>query len=265
VGRVEDRRRLRTTFDEVPELYDRARPLYPAELFDDLVAFAGLRAGSRVLEIGCGTGQATLPLAERGFEVVCVELGEQLAAVAQRKLAGFSNVEVVNAVFEEWEADERSFDAVVAFTAFHWVDPGVKYEKAARLLRPGGALAVAETEHVLADGGDPFWSEVQADYDAAAPSDRNRPPPRPEEIGDLRDQIEETGLFTGVEVRRHLTDVTYSAEEYISVLDTYSPNRAMEAAKRELLYDLIRRRIEVRPSQAVRKTYLFTLNLARRV
>ena len=84
-----DRRRLRTTFEEVPELYDRARPHYPAELFGDLVSFGRLGPGSRVLEIGCGTGQATLPLAERGFEVVCVELGAGLAEVARRKLAGF--------------------------------------------------------------------------------------------------------------------------------------------------------------------------------
>jgi len=93
----------------------------------------------------------------------------------------------------------------------------------------------------------------------------NRPPPRPEEIADLRVQLEETGLFSGVEVRRYLADVTYSAEEYVGVLDTYSPNRAMEPAKRERLFDLIRRRIEARPNGRVRKTYLFTLNLARRV
>jgi SAM-dependent methyltransferase len=259
-----DRRRLRTTFEEVPELYERARPLYPAELFDDLVSFAGLEAGSRVLEIGCGTGQATLPLAERGFDVVCVELGERLAAVARRKLARFPNVEVVHAVFEEWEAEDASYDAVLAFTAFHWVDPEVKYAKPARLLRSGGTLAVAETVHVRVEGGDPFWAEVQADYDAVVPSDRNRPPPRPEEIGDLRDQLAETGLFTGIEVRRYLADVTYSADEYVAVLDTYSPNRVMDPAQRERLFDLIRRRIEARPTRTVRKTYLFTLNLARR-
>ena len=59
--------------------------------------------------------------------------------------------------------------------------------------------------------------------------------------------------------------MTYSAEEYVSVLDTYSPNRAMEPAKRERLFDLIRRRVEAHPTGAVRKTYLFTLNLARRL
>src|SRR5918912_4072484 len=136
-----DRRRLRATFEEVPELYERARPLYPPELFDDLVTYAGLEAGSRVLEIGCGTGQATLPLAERGFDVVCVELGAGLADVAQRKLAEFANATVVNADFETWDAPPESFDAVVAFTAFHWIDTDVRYAKPARLLRRGGALA----------------------------------------------------------------------------------------------------------------------------
>src|SRR5919199_98670 len=242
-----DRRRLRATFEEVPELYDRARPLYPPELFDDLAAYAGLDAGSRVLEIGC------------------VELGAGLAAVACRKLAGFPRVEVVNAVFEDWEAEEASFDAAVAFTAFHWLDPEVKYTKPARLLRPGGALAVAETDHVQVEGGDPFWAEVQADYDAVVPSEDNRPPPRPEEVGDLRAEIQATGLFDGVEVRRYLADVTYTAEEYIGVLDTYSPNRAMEPAKRERLFELIRRRVEASPGGMVRKTYLFTLNLGRRL
>jgi ubiquinone/menaquinone biosynthesis C-methylase UbiE len=57
-------------------------------------------------------------------------------------------VEVVNAVFEDWEAEDERFDAVVAFTAFHWVDPETKYANPARLLRPGGALAVAETDHL---------------------------------------------------------------------------------------------------------------------
>jgi len=106
---------------------------------------------------------------------------------------------------------------------------------------------------------------VQADYDAVVPSPENRPPPRPEEVGDLRAELEETSLFGDVEVRRYLADVTYSAEEYIGVLGTYSPNLATEPAKRERLFERIRRRIDASPGGRVRKTYLFTLNLARRL
>ncbi len=98
-------------------------PLYLARLFDDLAELAGLHPGSRVLEIGCGTGQATLPLAQRGYCVTCVERGDALAGIARRNLTAFSDVEVVTSPFETWQPSEGDFDAVVAFTAFHWIDP----------------------------------------------------------------------------------------------------------------------------------------------
>jgi SAM-dependent methyltransferase len=258
------RHRLRASFEEVPELYDRVRPAYPAALFDDLVALARLRRGSRVLEIGPGTGQATRALAERGLEVVAVELGERLAALARRNLARLPDATVVNAAFESWEPPPERFDAVVAFTAFHWIDPDVRYEKPARVLREGGALAVVETQHVLPDGSDPFWAEVQEDYDAVVPSPDNRPPPHPDEVGDLRAELEASGLFRSASVRRHLWDVTYAADEYIGVLETYSPNRALDAETRTRLLERIRRRIAARPGGRVTKTYLATLNVAER-
>ena len=261
-GEGADRRRLRSTFEEVPELYDRVRPVYPAAVFDDLVELARVPDRGLILEIGCGTGQATLPLAERGFEVVCVELGERLAALARRKLTAFPNVKVVNAPFESWEPSEPSFDAVVAFTAFHWIDPEVRYEKSARVLRDGGSLAVVTTRHVLPPGGDEFFVDVQEDYDAVVPSEDNRPPPLPDDVADLRADIEASGRFRTVAVRRHLWEVRYTAEEYISVLDTYSANRALEPETRRRLYDRIRRRIETRPGGTIRKTYLATLNVA---
>ena len=259
-----DRHQLRTTFEEVPDLYDRARPVYPDDLFDELARLGGLEAGSRVLEIGCGTGKATVPLAERGLEVVCVELGPELAAFARRKLSRFSNVEVVNATFEDWHAPDESFDAVVAFTAFHWIDPEARYAKPARLLREGGAIAVVQTNHVLVEGSDPFWADVQEDYDAVSPSEDNRPPPPPRDVPDLGEEIERNGLFEDVSVRRYLWDVTYSAEEYIAVLDTYSGHRSLDPRTRNELYDRIRRRIDSRPTRHVTKTYLATLNVAQR-
>jgi SAM-dependent methyltransferase len=258
---VTDRRRLRETFEEVPELYDRARPSYPAELFDHLTALAGLRAGDRALELGPGTGKATIALAERGFRVVGVELGEGLAAVARRNLAAFPEVEIVNVPFERWETDER-FDAVVAFTAFHWIDPGVRYEKSAELLREGGVLAVVDTQHVLREGGDRFWVDVQADYDAVVPSPDNCPPPGPEEVGDLTEEIAASGHFRNVAVRRYLWDAPYTTDEYIAVLDTYSGHRSMANDERNELYRRIRERIGER---TVTKTYLFTLNVAARL
>ena len=232
-------------------------------MFDDLVELASLDGGSRILEIGPGTGQATLPLAERGFRLVCVELGERLAALARRKLADFPDVEIVTAPFEVWEPSSGGgFDAVVAFTAFHWIDPDARYAKTARLMREGGALAVVSTKHVLAPGGDAFWSEVQDDYDALVPSDENRPPVRPEEVDDLSDKIDGSGRFRTVAVRRYLWDVTYDARTYIELLDTASGHRAMPEAQRQALYSRIRERIGDRK---VTKTLQAILNVARRL
>src|SRR5579884_2148202 len=111
---------LRTTFDEAPELYDRTRPVCPSKLFDDLVALSGLGPGARIVEIGCGTGQATLPLAQRGLTVVGVELGPRLAAFTRRKLAAYPNVEIVNSSFEAWDVGDARFDGVVVVNAVHW-------------------------------------------------------------------------------------------------------------------------------------------------
>lgn len=261
-----DRRRLRTTFEEVPELYDRARPGYPAPVFDDLVALAGIPDGGRLVEIGCGTGQATVPLAERGFRIVGVELGEELAALARRNLAAFPGVEIVNTAFETWEPVHGGFDAVVAFTAFHWIDPELRYAKAAQLLREDGALAVVATQHVRTEDSEAFWTEVQEDYDAVVPSDDNRPPPRPGEVRDFfGGEIEASGRFRSVAVRRHLWDVTYTADAYIAVLDTYSANRALDPETRRRLYDRIQGRIRQQYDQTVTKTYLANLNVARRL
>lgn len=259
---------LRATFEQVPELYDRARPSYPAQIFEDFVELARLPRAARIIEIGCGTGQATLPLAERGYRVTCVELGEQLAAVAQRKLSRFPGVEVVNANFETWQAPRGDFDAVVAFTAFHWIAPQVRYEKSASLLRDGGILAVVTTIHVLPTDGDDFFLEVQEDYETVlpdTPSTKAGAPSHPDLLQDLGEEIAASGFFQNVATRRYLWDVIYTADDYIAVLETYSGHRALDDATRERLLDRIRRRIESRPDHKVRKTYLAMLNVARRV
>ncbi len=89
-----DRRDLGRVFNEVPELYDRVRPAYPDELFADLVAITGMDRRSPVLEVGCGTGQATRSLAALGCSVTAVEPGAGMAALARQRLAAFPNVEV---------------------------------------------------------------------------------------------------------------------------------------------------------------------------
>jgi len=193
-----DRDRLRTTFDGAALLYDEVRPGYPEELFDDVVSLSGIPPGGRVLEIGCGTGQATLPFARRGFRILCIELGDNLAAGARRNLASYPRAEVLTADFEEVPLPEGAFDLAISATAFHWLDPTVAYPKVARALRPGGTIALFWNEHVFSHASGGFFEAAQEVYERETPEivkpDDHKGLPQPHELPDRTAEIEASGL-----------------------------------------------------------------------
>lgn len=256
---------LRGTFDEAPELYDRVRPAYPEVLFDDLVGLAGLERGSRVLELGCGTGQATVPLARRGFAVVAVELGAGLAAVARRNLAPFPDVEVVNAAFEDWRLPPTPFDAVVAATSFYWLDPAVRVGRAADALRRGGALAVVATHHV-AGGSERFFVDVQRCYETWMPGTPTglRLPAAADVAHRDSAELEASGRFARVVVRFYERELTYTTREYVDLLSTYANHRALAEDARGRLLACIGGLIDTRFGGRVAKRYLTELTVAYR-
>ncbi len=257
----DDRLRKRATFDRDAEHYLRGRPPYPEIVIDDVVELAGFVGGSRIVEIGCGTGQATAALAERGLDVTCVELGSRLAEVARRELAPYPNVRVINADVEHWEPEDGPYDGVAAFLAFQWVDPERRYEVAAALLRPGGALAVVSRHHVMPPGADPFYFEVQEDYRAVGMAGDEAPPP-PEEIVYLAGEIEASPLFGPVSERRREWEDVSTADEHIALLNTYSPHLLLPDEQRQELFARIRRRIDARPGGTIRMSMLAVVQVA---
>jgi SAM-dependent methyltransferase len=262
------RREMKTTFDTAADIYHTARPTYPEQIFDDFVEMTGLRAGSSMLEIGCGTGRATVPLAKRGFRIVGVELGENLAAVARRNLEAYPSVKVVTAPFEEWDAEGERFDAVLAAQAWHWLDPQVRFVKATAVLKEGGVLAVLDAEHAFPKDTDPFFHEIQQVYDEISqdgPAHDVWPPPPPEDVEDMRDDFEASGLFGEFQSRRYVWDVMYTADEYIDLLNTFSDHIASTPEQRDYLYRNVRELIAARPDPRVRRHWLAILNVARRL
>jgi SAM-dependent methyltransferase len=256
-----DRERLRETFGAVAELYDRARPTYPGAVFDDLAELGSLVPGSRVLEIGPGTGKATAELVRRGHAVTGIELSPDLAEIARRNIP---QAEIEVGDFESWEPRESGFDAIVAFAAFHWIAPELRYAKPARLLRPGGTLAAIHGPHVLPEDGDPFFVEVQEDYDAVVPHPGNGPPPKPEEAEGWTEEFRASGVFDRVEERRHLYPLTYTADEYVAMLGTFSDNLALPAEQRDELFRRIHARIAARPDGRVIEHRLLFLTVGYR-
>lgn len=258
------RARLAATFDRAADLYQQARPEYPPELYERLIEATGMEPPAELLELGCATGKATLPLARRGFRITCLEPGGSLAAVARRELRHF-DVEVIEARFEEWEAPKGRFDLVYAATAWHWIDPDLRYEKAAEVLAPGAFLAFWGAGHVLPRDGDPFFEEIQDVYDEIGeglPADHVTP--RPRELPDEGREIEASGLFQVVEIHQYDWEVVYDAESYIDLLNTFSGHIAMQDWQRHRLYGEIRRRLAQRPEGRLRRHWGGVLHVARR-
>jgi SAM-dependent methyltransferase len=114
--------------------YDRARPTYPVDLVDRIIAAS---PGRDVLDVGCGTGISARLFQAAGCRVLGVDPDPRMAELARQ---GGTETEV--AKFEDWDPAGRTFDAVIAAQAWHWVDPVAGAAKAAAVLRPAGRLAV---------------------------------------------------------------------------------------------------------------------------
>jgi SAM-dependent methyltransferase len=232
-------------------------------MFEDLAAV--VPAGARVLEIGCGTGQATVALAERGYRIVAIELGAEMATVARRNLAQFDSVEVVTVAFEDWPLPDESFDVVFSATAFHWLDPAVRVSKSAAALRTGGLLATVRTEHI-AGGSEAFFVEVQDCYERFDPS---TPPglrqQAASEIPEDDREIASSEAFGLAKFYRYEWELSYTTAEYLDLLLTYSGHRALPPAQRSGLLNCIAGLIDGNHASRVVKRYLTELRVAPRL
>lgn len=228
------RRRQRTLFDGVAELYDKSRLGYPRDIVDFVLATAGVGAGSDVLEIGCGTGQLTHSLASCGFRLTAIDIGASMISAAQRRLAD-SAVSLQVASFEDFAAADASFDLIVSATAFHWIDPEVRFRKPARLLRRGGWLALLETGERY---DDPLGAALLGMWTARSDNGGawvGRPHPGATEI------IAGTGLFEPAICRTHTQRIAQRAETVIGVENTRATSLSWpDDARREFTAELRR-------------------------
>jgi len=247
-------RERRVHFDEIVETYDRTRPDYPGELIEGVFRYIGPDSGKKALEIGAGTGKATLPSLDAGYDVTAVELGENMAAFLREKFRKYRDFRVVNSAFEDAALGEDEYDLIYAASAFHWVDAEIGCPKALRLLKRGGVLALLRYSAVPADGK-AFYEEIQALYKEYERESYQRPRPITKEWLRTPDGIrwgfgaEFRGMeaygFADVAMNQLDISRTFSADEYIAFMDTMSDHRAMPEADRSALYaglrDVIKR------------------------
>jgi SAM-dependent methyltransferase len=232
--------RRKESFDMVAADYDRYRRLPPAAVIDAIIELAHLGPRSAVLEIGCGTGQLSVPLAEHGVNLTAIELGPHLAALARQNLAAFPSARVEISAFEIWPLPESPFDAVVCANAFHWLDPAVRVSKSAEALRPGGSLAIVQMHHV--SGGTPgFFEATQPCYVKWGLSDDGFVLPAPGGVPTMYPELDEALEWSSVVRQRFEIAMRHSTASYVGWLRTDSLVNSLDPAARSgFLHDIER-------------------------
>lgn len=238
---------LAWTFDTAAADYDRYRPGYDAALFRMIFDAAAPGTGSRAVEIGIGSGQATLPFLQTGCSVLAVEQGAALSEICRRKFAGYPQFSVVTGRFEHLPFPDDTFDLVYSATAFHWIPEQAGYKKVFAMLRHGGIFArfanhpyPGRDNPALARALDRLYAEYYAPY-------YHRPHRSPAEFteaqaADIANLAAKYG-FCGIRYALFHRTRTFSAEEYCALLGTYSDHIAMDAPVREAFFAQIRQAI----------------------
>lgn len=219
------------------ERYDRTRPSYPVALVERIVTGS---PGPSVVDVGCGTGTAARQFQAAGCKVLGVEPDARMADFARR-----SGVDVEVAKFESWEPAGRHFDAIVAGTAWHWVDPVAGVAKAAQALRPGGRLA--PFHHVFQSP--PELTEVLAKaYQKVAPDSPFNL--SSQQIGSsldlyarlfakIADGMREAGGFSEPEQWRFDWERSYTRDEWLDQLPTLGSLTQLPADKLAEVLDAV--------------------------
>jgi SAM-dependent methyltransferase len=224
-------RQMAESFGSDAERYDRARPRYPEAMVAAIVAAS---PGPEVLDVGCGTGIAARQFQGAGCRVLGVDVDARMAEVARR-----SGVEVEVAAFEAWDPAGREFDAVIAGQAWHWLDAAAAAAKAARVLRPGGRLAVFWNAYrpppAVAEAFSAVYGRVLPDQ----PAYRRRLPGLDGYsvvFTRAADGIRAAGAFGDPEQWRFDWDRPYTRGEWLDQLPTHGDHTRLPPAKlREIL------------------------------
>ncbi len=239
---------LGITFDGVASEYARMRPGYMPALYKALFDYQPLDSSSRVLEIGIGGGQATLPILETGCRLTAVDRGRNFASLCRRKFGSYPGFSVLEGRFEDIELEHSEYDFVYSASAFHWIPESVGYQKVFDVLKPGGAFA-RFANHPYRSKWNPGLTEaIGRLYAIYYYAPKGLEPEKLVEYSEdqARERAEIARKYGFVDVRYQLfyRTRTFSASDYVALLGTYSDHIAMDAGLRAEFYEKVAEAID---------------------
>ncbi len=227
-------------YSSVAQTYDLVRPKYAPSFLTIAVEIAKIPNNGRILEVGCGPGTATLALAKMGYSIIALEPSLAACNVAHHNVAAYSNIEIINTNFEEWEPPDLKFDAIVAATSWHWISPENKHQKAASLLKNTGALVLLWNTTMMPPLE--VFNSLTEIFNQYLPAfaeykDRDR---EVSELNIFADAAIDSGLFGNLRTEVQVNEVNYSIDNYLQLLTTYSPCIALSPEIRHELLERLR-------------------------
>src|SRR5262245_22361638 len=248
---------LSRQFDDAAQLYDEVRPRYPEEIIEHIIAFAALPTQGRVFEVGCGTGQMTLPFAQRGYTVVALDQGERLAALAAQHCQPYPQVRVVPCAFDAWHDGPGSYDLFLSAQAFHWIDPAYGFVRAAELLKAGGTIALVW--RLDRSQGSAFWQATEPIYNTYNPQTSSGNLPLETKVDLYRHALRTSRQFTSMYEISKASTQRYSGEEYLKLLQTFSDHRAMPEPNKSRFFEAISQVIAQMGGEVIRDYEIMAL------
>ena len=222
---------LETTFNTVYTEYDRWRPNYVKEMYDDIFRAKTINESSKVLEVGIGTGQATLPILKKGCRLIAIELGEQLAEFSRNKFKGYEKFTVENLAFQDFKCAPNSFDLIFSATAFHWIPEEIGYTKVFDMLKSGGVFARFANHPYKDKKRNNISSALKDIYAKYMPNSLDKGEYTEQNAKNIADIAYKYGFVDMSHKLYHRTR-NFTAHEYTLLLGTYSDHISIEETTR---------------------------------
>ena len=223
---------------------------------------AQLSSHSTLLEVGCGPAIATPAFAALGCRMVCVEPLPDFYCLAQQTCAPYPNVELQNCSFEEWQLVPQTFDAVLAASSFHWIPPEIGYPKAAAALRPEGFLILLWNKELQPRYE--VYQQIEAVYQTHTPFFKHSYEDSTTQaaiLNELGQMAIESGQFKDMVAGQVEVEVTYSVDQYLMLLNTYSPHLKLETQQKQHLFAGLREVLQ--NGDTIQLSYVSAFHIAR--
>jgi len=241
---------LRLTFNSDPMSYDKLRPTYSGEMFQDLISYSECKLGTAALEIGIGTGQATRPMLDTGCHITAVELGNQLAEFSRKKYSDYANLDIITGDFEHVQLD-KTFNLIYSASAFHWIPEQTGLSKVMNLLEDNGVFAWLSIQPSPSKDHQHIHNAIQEVYGQYSDHfggnvcrDQNYIENLICKTLDTRVKVFDKYNFCDIKRKTYHSSRTFTADEYCQLISTYSDHKSMPEARRESFLNKIRTTIE---------------------